>query len=341
MDNWILKSAYNLSNDGTGAGNISPTQVKVKVSHLLLTAYDAMVFSGAVEVAYPKTLGRTAVGIVTEAGAECYGMEKGTRVLLEPARPCGKCLACLSGKPKKCQSIQFASRDFDGFLRDFVVCEYTDVAPLPDSVDDIHALCIESVGVAENIYDKFNLSAGQRVAVIGADFYGNIIAQVLQYHKLIPIVIDNNAANLERAQKCGIYYTYTADDELRNNIKAVTSGAMCDAAVYCATSRLPISLATRLVTEGSNVVICSPSSFSPSIETRDILDKRLTVSGVPGAFEYTDSVINMLVHNAVNIDFFEKEVLTEYNPAELLKERCENVNANAAKRKMTILKMVL
>ena len=26
----------------------------------------------------------------------------------------------------------------------------------------------------------------------------------------------------------------------------------------------------------------------------------------------------MLTHNAVNIDFFEKEILTEYNPAELL-----------------------
>lgn len=340
MDNWILKSAYNLANDGSGAGNISPTQVKVKVSHLLVTTYDAMVYSGAVNVAFPKTIGRTAVGIVTEVGENCYGLVKGTRVFLEPTRPCGKCLSCLSGKQKKCQSIQFAGKDFDGFMRDFVVCEYTDVAPLPESVDDIHALCIESIGIAENIYDKFNLSAGQRVAVIGADFYGNIIAQVLQYHKLIPIIIDNNAPNLDRAQKCGIFYSFAADDDLESNIRSVTSGAMCDAAVYCASSRLPVSLATRLVSTGKNVVICAPSSFNPSIESRDILDNRLTVSGVPDAFGYTDSVINMLVHNAVNIDVFDKEILTEYNPVELLKERCE-IGGAAKRSKMTILKMIL
>lgn len=340
MDNWILKSAYNLSNDGSGAGGITPTQVKVKVSHLLLTNYDAMIFSGAVDVVYPITIGRTAVGIVTEVGADCYGLEKGTRVLLEPTRPCGKCFECLSGKPKRCQSFKIAGKDFDGFLRDFVVCEYTDVAPLPDSVDDIHALCIESIGIAENIYDKFNLSAGQRVAVIGADFYGNIIAQVLQYHKLIPIVIDNNTANLESAQKCGIFYTFAADDDLSENIKSVTSGAMCDAAVYCSSSRLPISLATRIVSEGKNIVICAPSSFNPTIEARDVLDKRLTVSGVPGAFDYTDTAINMLIHNAVNISFFEKEIKTEYDPVALLKERCES-SAAARRNKMTILKMIL
>lgn len=340
MDNWILKSACNLANEGGGAGNISPTQVKVKVSHLLVTTFDAMVFSGAVDVVHPRTLGRTAVGIVTEVGAECYGLEKGTRVYLEPTRPCGKCLPCLSGKPKKCQSYKIAGKDFDGFLRDFVVCDYNDVAPLPSSVDDIHALCIESVGIAENIYDKFNLSAGQRVAVIGADFYGNIIAQVLQYHKLIPILIDNNAANLERAQKCGIFYTFAADDDLGENIKSVTSGAMCDAAVYCSSSRLPISLATRIVSEGKNIVLCAPSSFSPVIEARDVLDKRLTISGIPGAFNYTNTVINMLVHNAVNINFFEKEVLTNYDPVALLKDRCDNMTA-AKRSKMTILKMIL
>ena len=79
---------------------------------------------------------------------------------------CGMCYNCKSGKRDNCDEIQIAGRDFDGFLRDFVVCEYTDVSPLPDSVDNLQALCIEMVGIAENIYDKLNLSAGQRVAGI-------------------------------------------------------------------------------------------------------------------------------------------------------------------------------
>lgn len=340
MENWILKGAGNLVNQPCTTNIVSPTQVKVKVSHLLLTSFDSMLFGGAVEANYPKTIGRAAIGIVTEVGEACYGVEKGARVYFEPTRPCGECLRCRSGKPRECESVLYAGKDFDGFLRDFVVCEYTDVAPLPDSVDDLHALCIETIGIAENIYDKLNLSAGQRVAVVGADFHGNIVAQVLQYHKLIPIIIDNAPVNLERAKKCGIYYTFPADDELNNNILSATCGNLCDAAVYCSSSRMPLSLATRMVAEGRQVVLSSASLFSSSIEARDVVEKRLTLYGVAHAYDYTDTVINMLVHNAVNIDFFEKEVLTEYDPVALLRERCEN--ATIVKRgKLTILKMVL
>lgn len=340
MENWILKGAKTLVNEPRSINVTSPTQVKVKVSHLMLTDFDALLYNGILEAEYPKILGRAAVGIVTEAGENCYGVEKGTRVYFNPTRECGQCLPCKTGKPKNCTQVLTAGRDFDGFMRDFVVCDYTQVAPLPDSVSDFHALCIETVGIAENIYDKLNLSAGQRVAVVGGSFSGNIIAQVLQYHKIVPILIDNNPANLATAKKCGIYYAYSADDELLENVKNATSGSLCDAAVYCATTHLPLSLSTRMVADGKTVVISIPSARNSSIDSRDVLEKDLTVLGVSNAYGYTDAVINMLTHNAVNIDFFEKETLTEYNLAELLGEKGAFMGSQRT-CKMTVLKMVL
>ena len=328
-----------LVNEQSSLNIVSPTQVKVKVSHLLLTDFDTQLFTGAAEPVYPKTIGRAAVGIVTEVGENCYGIEKNQRVYFEPTRPCGQCLECLSGKPKNCTSIITAGKDFDGFLRDFVVCEYSDVAPLPSSVDDIKALCIEAVGIAENIYDKLNLSAGQRVAVVGADIIGNIVAQVLQYHKVIPIVIDDNQANLDRIKKCGIYYAFIADDDLKGNILNATSGHLCDAAVYSGSSSLPLSLSSRLVGREKTVVIASMAAINAQMDVHDILAKNLTVFGVSNAYDYTDAVINMLIHGAVNVDLFEKEILSEYDPVALLKERC--ANASPRKGKMTILKMIL
>lgn len=338
MENWILKGAKTLVNEPRSINVTSPTQVKVKVSHLMLTDLDALLYNGLIDAEYPKVPGRAAVGIVTEAGENCYGVEKGTRVYFNPSRECGECLPCKTGKPKNCARILSAGRDFDGFMRDFVVCDYTDVAPLPDSVSDFHALCIETIGIAENIYDKLNLSAGQRVAIIGADFSGNIIAQVLQYHKVIPIIIDNNAANLETAKRCGIYYAFAGDDDLENNLNSATSGNLCDAAVYCATSRLPLSLATRIVGNGKTVVISCQSEISATLSARDVLNKNLQVLGVSLAYDYTAAVINMLVHNAVDVDHFAKEILTEYNPAALLAERSAT---SVRTGKMTILKMVI
>ena len=131
MDSWILKGVKHLVNEPTTVNITSPTQVKIKVTHLMLTDFDEVVFNGGFDISYPRIPGRAAVGIVMETGENCYGLEKGTRVYFEPTRPCGGCLACKSGKPKECSNIINAGKDFDGFMRDFVVCEYNEVAPPP------------------------------------------------------------------------------------------------------------------------------------------------------------------------------------------------------------------
>lgn len=337
MDNWVLKGVRNLVNEPLETTEISPTQVKVKVTHLLISNFDALLFNGDVAAQYPKTIGRFAVGLITEVGEKCYGVRKGERVYLESAKSCGVCLNCKSGKRDRCEDIQIAGRDFNGFMRDFVVCEYTEVAPLPDSVDNMQALCIEMVGIAENIYDKLNLSAGQKVAVVGLDILGNIIAQVLQYHKVIPIVIDNTPENLEKAKKCGIYYAYTADDDLIENVMDATSGNLCDAAIYSASSRLPISLPSRLVGKKKALVLSGFMSLHSAVEARDILEKDLTVFGVTSAANYTDSVINMLLHGAIKTDCFDKEIIKEFDPIAVLTEMC---NGSVASSKLTVLKMI-
>ncbi len=339
MESWILKGVKNLVNEPQAASNVSPTQVKIKVSHLLLTEFDELLFNGSIKVDYPKIPGRAAVGIVTEVGESCYGVERGTRVYFKPTRACGECLACKSGKSKECTSYLTAGKNFDGFMRDFVVCEYTEVAPLPDSVDDLNALCIENIGIAETVYNKLNLTAGQRVAVLGADVDGIITAQVLLYHKIIPIIIDNSPANLERAKNYGVYYAFPADDDLIQNVMNVTGGNLCDAAIFCSTSRLTLSLATRLVGKNKTLVLSTNSIMSANLAANDVLEKNLTVFGVSNSFGNSDAVINMLVHGAVDISHFEKEVLTEYNPAALLAERCENPTGK--RNKLTVLKMII
>lgn len=339
MDNWILKGVRNLVNGGGEGKEISPTQVKVKVSHLLVSDFDAMLFNGDVAAEYPKTIGRFAVGIITEVGEKCYGVKKGDRVYLESAKPCGVCLSCKSGKRENCEDIKIAGRDYDGFMRDFVVCEYSDVSILPEAVDNLQALCIEMVGIAENIYDKLKLSAGKRVAVVGSDCLGNLIAQVLQYHKVIPIVIDNNPDNLELAKKCGVYYTFPADEELIENVMDATSGDLCDAAVYTANSKLPVSLTSQLVGKSKSVILSGFASAHTTLDACDILEKDLTLFGVTNAANYTDSVINMMLHGAVNVNFFDKEIINEFDPISILTERCNGLRS-ANKSKLTVLKMM-
>ncbi|MDE7163193.1 MAG: alcohol dehydrogenase catalytic domain-containing protein [Clostridia bacterium] len=338
MDNWVLKGPKMLENQKQCESEVDATQVKVRVSHILVSNYDALTYTGATKIAYPKTLGRIAIGIVTEAGENCYGVTKGARVYLNAMRPCGKCYACKSGNRGECTSPLVAGQDFDGFMRDFVVCDYTDVSVIPDSVDDFLALCIENVALAENIYDKLNLSTGSRVAIVGGGFLGSVLAQIALYHKLVPIVIDNYAKNVERLQKSGVYFTFSADDTLASNIENATSGNMCDAAIYTSCCKLSPSVPASVLASHKDMVLGGFCTVNFTMDTAPLFEKNLRVYSVSDGFGYTETAINMLVHGALDLSHFEKEVLTEFNLPALLTERAEKFSQDS---KMVVLKLIL
>lgn len=338
MDNWVLIGPKMLENQGQRETEIGATQVKVRVTHVLLSAYDALSFVGATKVSYPKTIGRIAIGIVTDTGENCYGVNKGSRVYLNAVRPCGKCYACKSGNKGDCTSPRVAGKDFNGFLRDFVVCDYSEVTVLPESVDDMTALCIENVALAENIYDKLNLTTGSRVAIIGGGFLGSVLAQIALYHKLVPIVIDNYTENIERLRQSGVFFTFAADDSLSANIENATSGNMCDAAIYTSNCKLTPSVPASVLAHNKDMVLGGFSSVNFSLDTAPLFEKSLRVYSVSDGFGYTETAINMLLHGALDLSHFKKEVIKDFEPVSLLSEFAEKTTLDS---KMTVLKLIL
>jgi threonine dehydrogenase-like Zn-dependent dehydrogenase len=202
----------------------------------------------------------------------------------------------------------------------------------------LHALCIENVALAENIFDKLNLASGSKVAIIGGGFLGSILAQVAMYHKMVPIVIDNYTQNIERLKRSGVYYAFSADDDLMSNIEDATSGTLCDGAIYTYCCKLSSSVPSRVVAKNKDVVLGGFSTINFAFDTLPMFEKSLRLYAVSDGFDYTEAAINMLVHGAINLDNFEKEVLKDFNPSQLLSERFD---AMAYTSKMTVLKLVL
>ncbi len=326
-----------LNNQPQGEQTLSPEQVKVKVTHVLLSNFDALCYSGELPVAYPKTVGRFAIGLVTECGDKVYGVEKGERVFIKGARPCGKCLHCRRGDADNCEHVQIAGIDFDGFLRDFVTCDYRRVAVLPAGVDDIHGLCIEHVAFAENIYDQLKLSAGSKVAVVGGNALALVVAQVAMYHKLVPVVIDESAAALEKFRRAGVYYTVPADDELEKNIAEATSGMGCDAAIYISCSKIDPDIASRVLARDKTLVLEGMASLRFKLDSIPLFRHNTRVIAVTDGFGYTESAINMILHGAIDLDIFEREIITEYDPSAILNAKLSDLSHDS---KMTIVKLI-
>lgn len=338
MDNWVLVGPHKVEKREQSESEITATQVKVKVSHVLVSNFDAFCYTGDKKIPYPRTPGRFAIGIVTETGSACYGVKKGARVCLNSVRPCGKCLSCKTGNKDECEHVEVAGIDFDGFLRDFVVCEYTDVTVIPDSVNDLAALCIEHVALAENIFDKLNLPAGASVAIVGAGFLGSILTQIALYHKLVPIVIDNNPKNIERLKRSGAFFTFEADDSLMANIDEATSGSMCDASIYTSCCKLTSTVPANALANGKDLVLGGFCTVNFTMDTRPIFEKNLRIYAVSNGYGYNETAINMLVHGAIDLSNFEKEILTEFDVGKLYEERAEKASYTA---KMTVLKLIM
>ena len=338
MDNWVLVGQSKLEKHEQERFTVGATQVKVRVTHVMLTNYDALCYTGDRKVNYPVTIGRVAVGVVTELGDHCFGLEVGSRVYLNAVRPCGGCYACKSGNRADCTSPLVAVKDFDGFLRDFVVCEYTDVTLLPDVVDDMHALCIEWVALAENIFDRLNLSMGSRVAIIGGSFFGSIFAQVALYHKFVPIVIDNYQQNIDRMKRSGVFFAFAADENLLDNINKATSGSLCDAAVYTSDCKLPAAVPARVLARNKDLVLGGVSPVNFSLDSSPLFEKNLRIYSVSDGFGYTETAVNMIMHGAIDLTNFEKDILKEFDLGQLLTERAANISRNS---KMTVLKLIL
>ena len=165
------------------------------------------------------------MGQVVETGADAY-FNKGDRVYLAD---------CVENDETE-SGIDIAGETRDGYYRDFAYVSAQEAYVLPPSVSDDAAFLIDAVATAEKIADETGADVGQHVLVVGGGLYANVLCQILIWHRVVPVLADNNPERLALAKKCGIYYTFPYDDTLKENLLRITGGMLADAAVYFAFS---------------------------------------------------------------------------------------------------------
>lgn len=294
MKIWQLNSPNHLQREEAPDLVRGKDQVKIKVTKALLSEADVSVFTGLVQVRYPAIPGRFAIGQVTECAPDSF-IQKGDRVFL----------ASVTEDECAPDGLRVAGETAPGFYRDFVLAGPDEAYVLPASVSDEAAFLIDAVAMAEHVVDEMNVSVGQHVLVIGGGLYGNVLCQILIYHRAVPILADNNAERLARAKKSGIYYTFPNDETLKGHILEVTGGKLADAAVYLAFSNKsePSSLFS-LVARGAHVAFCAPVGKNLIVNLGNALKNNVTVKGITESREFVSTAINILANKAVNFNEF-------------------------------------
>lgn len=319
MKIWQLSYPHNLQHVTAPDLKRTEDKVKIKVTKALISESDVAVYSGSVKVPTPFIPGRFAIGQVTEAGEDSF-IRKGERVYLAGTTE-DECAP---------DGLRVAGETADGFYRDFVLAGVDDVYPLPHSVSDEAAFLIDPIALAEHIVDEMHVEVGQHVLVIGGGLYGNILCQILIYHRAVPILADNNPERLARAKRSGIYYTFPNDDTLKARVLEVTGGKLADAAVYLAfANRCEPSVTFPLVKRDAYVAFCSLASKPLHVNLEHAIKNNVTVKGITESREFVSTAINLLANKAVNFSEFTFRSYREEELGGLLQKYAELYESNA------------
>ncbi len=294
MKVWQLAYPHKIEHAVASDLKLTKDKVKVKVTKALVSESDVAVFTGALKVKAPFIPGRFAIGQVTEAHEDSF-IRKAERVYLagvteDECAPDGLCIA---------------GETVDGFYRDFVLAGVDDVYPLPSSVTDEAAFLIDPIALAEHVVDEMHVEVGQHILVLGGGLYGNILCQILIYHRAVPILADNNTERLARAKKSGIYYTFPNDETLKNNILSVTGGKLADGAVYLAfANRCEPSVLFPLVKRDAYVSFCSLMGKNLPVNLEYAMKNNVTIKGITESRAFVSTAINLLANKAINFSEF-------------------------------------
>ena len=272
---------------------------KVRITKALITLSDVLRYTGEID-ANEVVLGSAGIGILSETGQNLFDLEKGKRTDIEPVRECENCYNCKNGEYEKCSNLQIAGEDFDGFLSDFVSAAHEKLFVLPDSVSDKEALFIHHISLAIAVYDKLNIQKGDYVAVIGANNFGNIFAQLLIYYQAVPIVMTMDEEDYEAAKKSGIYYVLGANDNWQKEVANITSGRMTDKVVYVADCNIPVAKAFSLASFGAAVAFTGAFNKTGPVSFMQAVKKQLDIHCINTDFGYTATSINLIANKAIN-----------------------------------------
>ena len=118
-----------------------------------------------------------------EVGPDVQGLAPGTRVAINPSRPCGSCRYCREGLTTHCLNMRFNGSAMrvpheQGLFRDRIVVDAAQCVAVGDDVSLTEAACAEPLAVCLHAGSMAGEIGGKRVLVSGAGPIGALCTAV-------------------------------------------------------------------------------------------------------------------------------------------------------------------
>lgn len=233
----------------------------------------------------PFILGHEFVGEVA-AAANVRLPALGTRVVVNPARHCGQCPYCRTGRANLCTKlIMLGSASTkpptDGAFAHYVAVRADQCHEIPPNFDDGHAAMIEPLAVALHAVMRAGSVSGKSVLVLGAGPIGLLIAMTARVFDAMPLAVsDLVTARRQTALKLGADKALAPDShELEKEVRELTGEGF---EIVFEASGAPAALrqAFNLVRTGGTIVqVGTLGSNDLPLPANEIMARELQVLG--------------------------------------------------------------
>lgn len=213
MDAAVLHGAKEIKMESRPLPELKPGMVLLRVRRAGICGSDLHYFEHGHCAAFvptrPFILGHEFTADVVAVADEVMAVKIGTRVTANPARSCGFCEYCKSGRTNLCrQIIMLGSASTqpptDGAFAQFVTVRADQCHTLPPAIDDSIGAMIEPFAVALHAVKRAGDISGKRVLVTGGGPIGLLTAMTARMFGAAPVALsDIVVARREIASQLG------------------------------------------------------------------------------------------------------------------------------------------
>jgi nicotinate-nucleotide--dimethylbenzimidazole phosphoribosyltransferase len=202
------------------------------------------------DLALPRVLGHEIAGIDQQSG-QLY--------TVWPGQACGVCQYCLGGRENLCEEMRIIGFHSDGGFGHSVSVPKDSLIAVEAQIEPSILTFAEPVACVLNGLSQLEISASQRVILIGGGTVGMIAALIFREHNCRVTVVERSQEKIDRLRPyCD-----------KNNIELCkdTVAADFDMAINCCDSHIAFSLCITKLRKGGQLVFFSGLEKNQEIET--------------------------------------------------------------------------
>jgi (R,R)-butanediol dehydrogenase/meso-butanediol dehydrogenase/diacetyl reductase len=214
-----------------------------------------------------------------ELGGQVRGAREGDRVAVEPLRYCGECARCRTGDYQLCPRLQLYGIQLPGGHAEYMAVPARALFPLPSGMDFPLASLAEPLAVSIHGLRKANLSAGDRVLVLGGGSIGLLTLLAARAMGASEVaVVARHSQQQATAEALGAARVWTDTDA--EALASACETAPFDAVVEAVGGDAPTpELAARCVRPGGTISFVGVLSRIPQIHPLVLIMHEIAIVG--------------------------------------------------------------